>query len=139
MEILQLDGYTEHEKIAIAQAYLAPRQMRANGLRPDEITFTDDAIRKMVQDYIREAGYAIWCCRGTAMVSLLTARPVRHTVGMTGEIILHGRVLPVGGIKMKVLSAHRAGLCSVILPKRNERDLDELPDDVRAAMTFVLA
>jgi ATP-dependent Lon protease len=56
---------------------------------------------------------------------------------MTGEVTLRGRVLPVGGIKMKVLAAHRAGLTTVILPKRNERDLDELPDDVRNAMTFV--
>jgi ATP-dependent Lon protease len=75
----------------------------------------------------------------TAMVSLLTARPVRHDVGMTGEITLRGRVLPVGGVKMKVLAAHRAGLTTVIIPKRNERDLDDLPDDVRQTMTFVLA
>ncbi len=73
------------------------------------------------------------------MVSLLTARPVRHDVGMTGEITLRGRVLPVGGVKMKVLAAHRAGLTTVIIPKRNERDLDDLPDDVRQTMTFVLA
>jgi ATP-dependent Lon protease len=72
------------------------------------------------------------------MVSLLTARPVRHIVGMIGDITLRGWVLPVGGIKMKMLSAHRAGLSTVILPKRNDRDLDELPDDIRAAMTFVL-
>ncbi len=73
------------------------------------------------------------------MVSLLTARPVRRDVGMTGEITLRGRVLPVGGVKMKVLAAHRAELTTVILPKRNEPDLDDLPDDVRQAMTFVLA
>jgi ATP-dependent Lon protease len=75
---------------------------------------------------------------GVAMVSLLTARPVRHAVGMTGEITLRGRVLPVGGVKMKALAVHRAGLSTVILPKRNARDLDELPDDVRETMTFVL-
>ena len=69
----------------------------------------------------------------TAMTSLLTSRPVRHEVGMTGEITLRGRVLPVGGVKMKVLAAHRAGLTTVILPKRNEHDLDELPEDVRQA------
>ena len=56
---------------------------------------------------------------------------------MTGEITLRGRVLPVGGVKMKVLAAHRAGLSTVILPKRNEHDLDELPEDVRQAITFV--
>jgi len=64
---------------------------------------------------------------------------VRHDVGMTGEITLRGRVLPVGGVKMKVLAAHRTGLTTVIIPKRNEYDLDDLPDDVRQTMTFVLA
>lgn len=72
-----------------------------------------------------------------AMASLYSGRPVRSDVGMTGEITLRGRVLPVGGIKMKVLAAHRAGLTTVILPKRNERDLEDLPDEVRSAMTFV--
>jgi ATP-dependent Lon protease len=57
---------------------------------------------------------------------------------MTGEVTLRGRVLPVGGIKMKILAAHRAGLDTVILPKRNERDLDELPDEIRGSMTFQL-
>jgi ATP-dependent Lon protease len=275
MEIIPLDGYTEHEKVHIAQTYLVPRQVRANGLQADEITFTDEALRKIVQDYTREAGVrnlerqigAI--CRkaavhiaahtlvhaavtpelvaqylkkelfvsevserldipgiatglavtavggdilfieatrmpgkgellltghlgdvmresariahsyvrakatefeidtellartdlhvhvpagaipkdgpsaGVAMVvaitSLLTGRPVRHNVGMTGEITLRGRVLPVGGVKMKVLAAHRAGLTTVLLPQRNERDLEELPDDVRQSMTFVCA
>ena len=72
-----------------------------------------------------------------AMASLFNGRPVRGDVGMTGEVTLRGRVLPVGGIKMKVLAGHRAGITTVILPKRNERDLDELPEDVRSAMTFV--
>ncbi|MDQ4078610.1 MAG: hypothetical protein M3220_20510, partial [Chloroflexota bacterium] len=74
----------------------------------------------------------------TAIVSLLTHRPVRSNVGMTGEITLRGRVLPVGGIKQKVLAAHRAGLDTIILPKRNEKDLDDLPAEVREAMTFIL-
>ena len=72
-----------------------------------------------------------------AMASLFSGRPVRSDIGMTGEVTLRGRMLPVGGIKMKVLAAHRAGLKTVILPKRNERDLDELPDDVRNTMKFV--
>ncbi len=273
MEIIQLDGYTEHEKIHIARNHLVPRQIRANGLREDEITFTEEALKKIIQDYTREAGVRNLerqigaVCRksvvkisgqdlthveitsetvrddlkkekfesefsesieipgiatglavtavggdilfieatgmkgkgqltltgqlgdvmkesaqiahsfvrskadqlgvdpdlfekmdvhlhvpsgaipkdgpsaGVAMVmaiaSLFSARPVRSDVGMTGEVTLRGRVLPVGGIKMKVLAAHRAGLTTVILPKRNERDLDELPDDVREAMTFI--
>ncbi len=273
MEIIQLDGYTEHEKLRIAQAYLVPRQLQANGLRPEEMTFTDEALLKIARDYTREAGVrnlerrigaicrkiavqitaheveqievtpgrvleylkhepfvselherlsvpgiatglAVTTTGGdilyievtrmqgkgnltltghlgdvmresaqiaysyvraqapelgidpelftnsdfhvhvpagaipkdgpsagvamvSAMTSLLTSRPVRHAVGMTGEITLRGRVLPVGGVKMKVLAAHRAGLSTVILPKRNEHDLDELPEDVRQAITFV--
>jgi ATP-dependent Lon protease len=75
----------------------------------------------------------------TAVASLLTGRRVNDDVGMTGEITLRGAVLPVGGIKQKVLAAHRAGLTKVILPKRNEQDLDELPAQVRKEMEFVLA
>jgi ATP-dependent Lon protease len=274
MEIIQLDGYTEYEKVKIAQEHLVPRQLAANGLRPGEVAFSEEALRKIVQDYTREAGVRNLervigaVCRksvariasgeavlveispelvrdylkkerfesetsesieipgiatglavtpvggdilfieatrmkgkgeftltgqlgdvmresarialsyvrskaaeigvepdvfaqtdvhvhvpagaipkdgpsaGVAMVlamaSLFTARPVRSDVGMTGEVTLRGRVLPIGGVKMKVLAAHRAGLTTVILPKRNERDLDDLPKDVRAAMHFVL-
>jgi ATP-dependent Lon protease len=72
----------------------------------------------------------------TALASLLTGRPVRHTVGMTGEVTLQGRVLPIGGLKQKVLAAHAAGLTDVILPERNRADLDDVPEDVRDAMTF---
>jgi ATP-dependent Lon protease len=274
MEIIQLDGYTEYEKVKIAEGHLVPRQIKANGLRPDEIAFTEESLRKIVQDYTREAGVRNLerqigsVCRksavkiaageiehvevtpeivreylkkekfesetsesieipgiatglavtatggdilfieasrmkgsgklnltgqlgdvmresaemafsyvrskaddcgmdsdsfgkedahvhvpagaipkdgpsaGVAMVmaltSLFTGRPVRSDVGMTGEVTLRGRVLPVGGIKMKVLAAHRAGLTTVILPQRNEKDLDDLPNDVREAVKFVL-
>lgn len=72
-----------------------------------------------------------------ALASLFSEKPVRSDVGITGEITLRGRVLPVGGIKMKVLAAHRAGLKTVIFPKRNESDLDDLPDEVRSEMDFV--
>ena len=273
MEIIQLDGYTEYEKIKIAQGFLVPRQVKANGLREGEVTFGEEALRKTVQDYTREAGVrnlerqigticrksavkiaagevqtiavtpeivreylkrerfeseaseaieipgiatglAVTAVGGdilfieatrmrgkggliltgqlgdvmresaqiahsyvrskahvlgvnpdnfeqtdvhihvpagavpkdgpsagitmvTAMASLFSGRPVRSDVGMTGEVTLRGRVLPIGGVKMKVLAAHRAGLTTVILPKRNERDLEDLPDDVRQAMTFV--
>jgi ATP-dependent Lon protease len=75
----------------------------------------------------------------TAIVSLLTGRPVRSTVGMTGEVTLQGLVLPIGGVKQKVLAAHRMGLKEVILPKRNEKDLDDVPQSVRESMTFHLA
>jgi len=75
----------------------------------------------------------------TALVSLLMGRSVRADVGMTGEITLQGQVLPIGGTKQKVLAAHRAGLKTVVLPHRNEADLDDVPEDVREEMTFVLA
>ncbi|PYR27874.1 MAG: endopeptidase La [Acidobacteria bacterium] len=72
----------------------------------------------------------------TALASLLTDRPVKSTVGMTGEVTLQGRVLPIGGLKQKVLAAHAAGLTTIILPERNEPDLDEVPLDVRQHMQF---
>jgi ATP-dependent Lon protease len=72
----------------------------------------------------------------TALASLLTGRPVKHTVGMTGEVTLQGRVLPIGGLKQKVLAAHAAGLTDVILPERNRGDLDEVPAEVRDTLTF---
>jgi ATP-dependent Lon protease len=273
MEIIQLEGYTEYEKIHIAGKYLIPRQRLANGLRDDEITFSPEALSKIVQDYTREAGVRnlerqigticrksavriaagelthlevtpeivreylkkerfesevpepikvpgiatglsvtpvggdilyveATCMKGSgkltltgqlgdvmresaqiahsylrskasqlgvdpdlfdktdvhihvpagaipkdgpsagismlmAMASLLSGRPVRSDVGMTGEVTLRCSMLPVGGIKMKVLAAHRAGLTTVLLPKRNERDLEDLPDDIRNTMNFV--
>jgi ATP-dependent Lon protease len=75
----------------------------------------------------------------TALVSLLRNVPVRSIVGMTGEVTLQGRVLPIGGVKQKVLAAHRAGLTEVILPERNGPDLEDVPEEVRQAMTFHLA
>jgi ATP-dependent Lon protease len=75
----------------------------------------------------------------TALVSLLTGRTVRPVVGMTGEVTLQGRVLPIGGVKQKVLAAHRAGLMEVVLPRRNGLDLEDVPESVRTQMTFHLA
>jgi len=275
MEILQLSGYTETEKARIAQGYLVPRQIRENGLRPTELSFTDGALRRIIRDYTREAGVrnlereigrvcrkvvtgiaekrtekgarvtmrsvadflgrarflpettlrtsvpgvatglsvtfaggAIIFCEATkmrggkgfmvtgqlgdvmkesaqaalsyvrsraselgipeetfeesdihlhvpagavpkdgpsagvtmatALASLLTGRQVRDDVAMTGEITLRGQVLPVGGVKEKVLAAHRAGLKSVILPRRNRKDLEDIPDEVRDSLKFVL-
>jgi ATP-dependent Lon protease len=72
----------------------------------------------------------------TALASLLTGRPVKHTVGMTGEVTLQGRVLPIGGLKQKVLAAHAAGITDVIIPERNRADLDDVPENVRAEIAF---
>jgi ATP-dependent Lon protease len=274
MEVIRIDGYTEEEKVAIARHHLLPRQLERNGLRADEVTISDDALRTIVGDYTREAGVrnlerelgkllrkvatriaadapatpivvdgddvrgylgrprfffevaertavagvatglavtgtggdvlfieatreegepgdnftltgqlgdvmkesaqiALSYVRShaaelgiapdrlrgrfhlhvpagavpkdgpsagvtmtTALVSLLTDAPVRPSVGMTGEVTLQGRVLPIGGLKQKVLAAHRAGLTEVILPKRNEGDLDDVPEQVREQVTF---
>src|SRR3984893_14676378 len=276
MEVVRLDGYTEDEKVAIGRDHLMARQLTANGLRPDEVTLTDDAFKTIAADYTREAGVrslerqlgkllrkaatkiaagekappftvdsadvrdwlgrARFCAEAaertsvpgvatglavtgtggdvlfveatsmagesgltitgqlgdvmresaeialsyvrshaaglelepdsfekrrflvhvpagaipkdgpsagvtmtTALVSLLSGRPVRPEVGMTGEVTLQGKVLPIGGVKQKVLAAHRAGLTEVILPARNGPDLDDVPEAVRDQMTFHLA
>jgi ATP-dependent Lon protease len=273
MEIISFDGYTTEEKLAIAKGYLVPRQLKRNGLKPEEVSVEDDVLRTVISEYTREAGVrqlerevgkllrgaatkiasgsdlnspivldieavrealgrqkvfqesvertaipgvstglavtgtggdilfieatamdgdkglvltgqlgdvmkesariALSYVRShrealgipedrfqrefhvhvpagaipkdgpsagtamtTALVSLLTGRPVKHTVGMTGEVTLQGRVLPIGGLKQKVLAAHAAGLTEVILPERNRGDLDEVPEEVREQMTF---
>jgi ATP-dependent Lon protease len=273
LEVIRLDGYTEDEKVAIAENYLVPRQATRNGLLEGEVSLTTDAVRHAVADYTREAGVrslerelskvlrkaatklasgevtapiaigtddleeylgrpkhfaeaaertsvagvatglavtgtggdvlfveantmpgkgtltltgqlgdvmkesasiALSYVRSkgllhgvdasgygesdvhvhvpagaipkdgpsagvtmtVALSSLLTGRPVKHNVGMTGEVTLQGRVLPVGGIKQKVLAAHRAGLTEVIIPGRNAPDLDDVPEKVRNEMTF---
>jgi ATP-dependent Lon protease len=71
----------------------------------------------------------------TALASLAAGRPVRSDVGMTGEVTLNGRVLPIGGVKQKLLAAHRAGLTTILIPKRNEPDLEDVPESVLAELT----
>jgi ATP-dependent Lon protease len=273
MEVIRFDGYTTDEKIAIARDYLWPRQVERNGLGPEDVTTTDDVLRRVVSDYTREAGVrqlerelgtvlrkaatriasgrqpkplivdaatvlealgrpkvyheaaartavpgvatglavtgvggdvlfveaASMAGKGglvltgqlgdvmkesarialtyvqshapqlgiderafdgrefhlhvpagaipkdgpsagvtmvTALASLLTGRAVKSTVGMTGEVTLQGRVLPIGGLKQKVLAAHAAGLTTIIFPERNESDLDDVPSAVREQMQF---
>jgi ATP-dependent Lon protease len=75
----------------------------------------------------------------TSLVSLISGRKVKPAVGMTGEITLRGQVLPVGGIKEKILAAHRNGLKTVILPKRNKQDLDDVPEEIQKSMKFIFA
>ena len=88
---------------------------------------------------VRKDGPSAGVTMAVALASLLTGRPVRSEVAMTGEITLRGQVLPVGGIKDKVLAAHRLGVATVIIPHKNENDLDDLPDEVRESLEFVLA
>ena len=75
----------------------------------------------------------------TSLVSLISGRKVKPQIGMTGEITLRGQVLAIGGVKEKVLAAHRNGLTTVILPKRNEQDIDDVPDEIRNSMKFIFA
>jgi ATP-dependent Lon protease len=75
----------------------------------------------------------------TSLVSLISGRKVKPQVGMTGEITLRGQVLAIGGVKEKVLAAHRNGLTTIILPKRNEQDLDDVPEEIRSSMKFIFA
>ena len=273
MEIIELTGYTEEEKVEIARRYLVRRQLEANGLKPDQASVSDEALHAIAREYTREAGcrslereigavlrnVAVRVAEGkamsvrieaddvrdilgapkfenevamrvsvpgvatglawtpvggdilfieatlipgsgkliltgqlgdvmkesaqaalsllksqaasigvdstrfekmdvhvhipagaipkdgpsagvalyTALVSLMTGRTVRNDVAMTGEISLRGLVLPVGGIKEKTVAAHRAGIRTVMLPARNKRDLDDIPDSVRKELTFV--
>src|SRR6059036_1999768 len=273
MEVIELAGYAEEEKLEIARRHLIPKQLRENGLKPENLSFEDDALTKIIRAYTREAGLRnlereigrvcrkvaraitegrtepvvctaakvreylgpdrffsevaertedpgvavglAWTPNGgdilfvestrmagkksltltgslgdvmkesaqaalsyirsradrlgiapdfyenadlhvhvpagaipkdgpsagvtiaTSLASLLTGRPVRPNVAMTGEITLRGKVLPVGGIKEKVLAAKRAGIQTVILPQRNQKDLEDVPEAVRRAMRFV--
>jgi len=278
MDLIRLDGYTEAEKVFIANRYLLPRQIERAGLTPDELTVSDDLIGSIIRGWTREAGVRSlerelgrlvrkvtakvatgtetpltiaddeltdWLGRvrvddeiqdrtsapgvatglavtgvggdvlfiettafptgpdsepgltltgqlgdvmkesaqialnyvrshaeelglddaalrrrfhihvpagavpkdgpsagitmTTALVSLLTGKPVKPTVGMTGEINLQGQVMPIGGVKQKVLAAHRLGLTEVVLPKRNGPDLEDVPENIREQMTFHLA
>jgi ATP-dependent Lon protease len=275
MEVIQLAGYTEREKVRIAQNYLLPRQLRENGLRENEISLSEEALMTIIRNYTREAGVRnlereiggvlrkivtriaegkqdyvevtaenvrellgrprylgnmevvqrtsvpgvatglAWTPSGgevlfieatrmpgskgfqvtgsvgkvmqesasaalsyvrsnaaslhldpeffkdsdihlhipagaqpkdgpsagvtmaTALTSLISGRPVRADVGMTGEITLRGQVMPVGGIKEKVLAAHRARLKTLLLPSRNEADLEDIPEEVQNEMEFI--
>jgi ATP-dependent Lon protease len=122
-----------------AQAALSYVRSQAEKLEFDKEFFSKNDIHIHVPaGAVPKDGPSAGVAIATALASLLTGRPVRADVGMTGEITLRGQVLPVGGIKEKVLAAHRAGLSTVILPKRNEKDLDDLPEDIREEMRFVL-
>jgi len=127
-------GDVMKESARIALSYV---QSHAEELGIDPDAFKDRSFHVHVPaGAIPKDGPSAGITMTTALASLLTERPVKHTVGMTGEVTLQGRVLPIGGLKQKVLAAHAAGLTDVIIPERNRADLDDVPEDVREAMRF---
>ncbi len=127
-------GDVMKESARIALTYV---RAHAGELGIDEDHFADREFHLHVPaGAIPKDGPSAGVTMTTALASLLTGRPVKHTVGMTGEVTLQGRVLPIGGLKQKVLAAHAAGLTDVILPERNRADLDDVSEDVREQMTF---
>jgi ATP-dependent Lon protease len=125
------DVMKESARIALSYARSHSREL---GIDPER--FQREFHLHVPAGAIPKDGPSAGTAMTTALVSLLSGRPVKHTVGMTGEVTLQGRVLPIGGLKQKVLAAHAAGLTEVILPERNRGDLDEVPEEVREQMTF---
>ncbi|HEY5692904.1 MAG TPA: endopeptidase La [Gaiellaceae bacterium] len=127
-------GDVMKESARIALSYT---QSHADELGIDPDAFKDRSFHVHVPaGAIPKDGPSAGITMTTALASLLSGRPVKHTVGMTGEVTLQGRVLPIGGLKQKVLAAHAAGLTDVIIPERNRADLDDVPEDVRKTMRF---
>jgi ATP-dependent Lon protease len=130
-------GDVMKESAQIALSYV---RGHVDELEIDPASFEDRAFHVHVPaGAIPKDGPSAGVTMVTALSSLLSGRPVRHTVGMTGEVTLQGRVLPIGGVKQKVLAAHAAGLTDVVLPERNRGDLDDVPEEVREAMRFHFA
>jgi ATP-dependent Lon protease len=134
---LTLTGHLGDVMKESAQIALSFVRSNADKLHIGSGVFTDADIHLHVPaGAVPKDGPSAGITMVTALVSLFTGRPVRSDVGMTGELSLQGQVLPIGGLKQKVLAAHRAGLSAVIFPKLNEADLEDVPEDVRNDMTF---
>jgi ATP-dependent Lon protease len=122
-----------------ARAALTFVRSRSEALGADERWFDQRDIHVHVPaGAVPKDGPSAGVTMATALASMLTGRPVRSDLAMTGEVTLHGRVLPVGGIKEKVLAAHRFGIRTIILPRRNEKDLDDVPEEARKEIEFIL-
>jgi len=128
-------GDVMKESARIALSYV---RSQATELQIDPNVFEDNDIHLHVPaGATPKDGPSAGIAMMSALTSLFSNHAVKSNVGITGEVTLRGRILPVGGIKSKVLAAHRAGLTTVILPKKNERDLDELPDEILKSMAFI--
>jgi ATP-dependent Lon protease len=127
-------GDVMKESAQIALSYV---RSHADELGIDESAFDGHSFHVHVPaGAIPKDGPSAGITMTTAIASLLSGRPVRHTVGMTGEVTLQGRVLPIGGLKQKALAAHAAGLTDVVIPERNRADLDDIPEDVKTELRF---
>jgi len=127
-------GDVMKESARIALSYV---QSHAEELGLEQAAFENRSFHVHVPaGAIPKDGPSAGITMATALASLLTGRAVKHTVGMTGEATLQGRVLPIGGLKQKALAAHAAGLTDVVIPERNRADLDDVPEDVRESMRF---
>jgi ATP-dependent Lon protease len=131
---LVLTGQLGEVRKESARAAWTYARSHAAELGIDEETFKRDLHVHVPAGAVPKEGPSAGVAMATALVSSLSGRPARHDVAMTGEITLSGRVLPIGGVKEKVLGAVRAGLTEVLLPKQNEGDLDDLPEDVRSTL-----
>ncbi|RWZ59912.1 endopeptidase La [Halobacillus fulvus] len=128
-------GDVMKESAQAAFSYIRSRAQELN-IDPDFVEKNDIHIH-VPEGATPKDGPSAGITMATALVSSLTGRPVRKEVGMTGEITLRGRVLPIGGLKEKSLSAHRAGLTTIIIPADNEKDLEDIPESVRKGLTFI--
>jgi ATP-dependent Lon protease len=129
-------GDVMKESARIALSYL---ESRAGELNIEEGTLDRSYHLHVPAGAVPKDGPSAGITMATALASLMTGRKVRGDIGMTGEVTLQGKVLPIGGVKQKVLAAHRAGLTQVIVPRRNEADIDDVPELVRDEMTFHIA
>jgi ATP-dependent Lon protease len=129
-------GDIMRESAQIAHSYVRSQAGKL-GIDPDLFDRTDVHLH-VPAGAVPKDGPSAGIAMVMALAGLFTDKPLQPKIGMTGEATLRGRVLPVGGVKMKLLAAHRAGLAKVILPKRNEKDLDDLPEEVRSSMEIVL-
>ncbi|MCM3316895.1 endopeptidase La [Rummeliibacillus stabekisii] len=136
---IQLTGKLGDVMKESAQTALSYVRSKADQLGIDQDFFdTHDLHIHVPEGAVPKDGPSAGVTMVTAITSAITKKPIRKEVGMTGEVTLRGRVLPIGGLKEKSLGAHRAGLTTIILPKDNERDIDDIPESVRKGLTFKL-